>query len=201
MRYFNPGFTCRPPLFVGWNQQDKSANIDLSGGLLTAASNAAGDGAVRSTLLRATGKYYFELNFTTITGGDTGGGLAAGDAVLTSIGSSVLKAYIQFKGGNTYKNGSLLTNNGSMAGGGILRVAYDADAKLAWLAFAGGSWNASGTANPATGVGGQSTSAFDTIGLFPAFCTGASGDTGVLNAGGTSFTYSAPSGFSAWNTS
>lgn len=199
MRYFNPGFTFPPPLVTLWNQLDKSSNIVLSGGLLTAASNASGDGAVRSTVKRNAGKYYAEINFTAITGGNCGAGFANTGAVLANIGSTVAGAFIQFRSGNTYKNGSLLYSNGNMGGGGILRIAWDGTARLGWLAFAGGNWNANAAYSPDAGTGGQDTSSFDTGGLYLCFCTNANGDTAVLNAGASSFTYSLPAGFNNWN--
>lgn len=200
MRYFNNGFTAHPPMFVGWNQNDKSDIITLSGGLLTATSNSAGDGAVRSTLARLAGKYYAELNFTTIASGNTGGGLANPLAVLAAIVASASGAMIQYRSGVVYKNGSSAFSNGNMSAGGILRVAYDASNHLAWLAFTGGVWNGNAAYDPAAGTGGQSTSAFDAAGLMPTATFGANGDTCVINAGATSFTYGAPTGFNAWNT-
>lgn len=201
MRYFNPGFTCHPPLTVLWNQLDKTSNINLTGGLLTATCVGSGDGAVRATKAYASGKHYAELNCTTVTGTDTGAGFANTSAVLANIGSSVSGAIMQFKSGNTYKNGSLLYSNGNMSAGGIVRVAYDAGAHLAWIAFAGGNWNANAAYSPDAGTGGQDVSAFDSGGLFPCWACGsnANGDVCILNAGATSFTYSLPAGFSAWN--
>lgn len=196
----NPGFTCHPPLFVGWNASDKSSIIQLSGGLLTATSNSGGDGAVRATLVRATGKFYAEIACSTIAGGDSGAGFANATAVLANLGTAAAGGFIQFKGGNVYKNGSVLFSNGAIGNGDILRVAYDAGGHLAWIACAGGNFNGNAANNPATGVGGQSTSAFDSGGLFPVWLTGQNGCVGVLNAGGSSFTYTLPAGFSAWNT-
>ena len=199
MRYFNPGFVVHPPLVVTWNNNDKSANITLSGGLLTATSIATGDLGVRGTFARAAGKWYFEVNMTTVTGGDTSGGLATATPTFAQIGANATQAYVQYRGGNIYKNGVVQYGNGSMAGGGILRVAYDANAHLAWLAFASGNWNASGAANPATGVGGNDVSAFDTGGLYPVFTSGANADSCTVNFGGSSFSFTPPAGFTAWN--
>lgn len=200
MRYFRPGFTVHPPLFVGWNVAAVSPNITLSNGLLRATGNAGGDGAVAATFRRATGKFYCELNMQTVTGGDTGGGFCSGAAVLANIGGSVANAIIQFKGGNVYSNGTLLFGNGSIAAGGILRCAYDADNHLAWLAFAGGNWNNNGAISPDAGTGGVNVSAWDTGGLFPCFACGGVTDQCTANFGASSFTYSLPSGFSNWNT-
>lgn len=200
MRTFNPGFTCHPPLFVGWNNNDKSASIQLTGGQLVASPASVGDGAVRATVFRATGKYYAEINFTSITGGDSGGGLANASAVLEDIGAASVGAFTQFKSGNVYKDGSVVFSNGNMSGGGILRLAYDADGHLGWLSFAGGNWNGNAAFDPSAGTGGQNTSVFDSGGLFPMAALSQPGEIAVLNAGATSFSFTVPSGFLAWNT-
>lgn len=198
MRYFNNGFTAHPPLFVAWNQNDKSSNVNLSGGLLTAANVSTGDGGVRATLYRNTGKWYTELNVSVISGGDSGAGLANAVATFSALIANAAGGMIQFKSGNVYKNGSVVFGNGNMGGGGILRVAYDADAHLAWLAFAAGTWNNS-AGTPDAGTNGQDTSAFDSGGLFPVALLTANGDTNIINPGSSSFTYALPAGFTAWN--
>lgn len=199
MRYFNPGFTVRPPIRTTWSNTDKSSNIVLTGGLLVATSNGAGDGAVRGTVVRNEGLYYCEINCTVITGGDSGAGLANTSAVLANLGIAAAGAFVQFRSGNVYRNGSPLFGNGGMSGGGILRVAYNQPAHLSWLAFAGGNFNGSPTSDPATATEGVDTSSFDTGGLFPVWLTSNNGDSGTLNAGASSFTYALPAGFSAWN--
>lgn len=201
MIYLRPGFVCRPPLLVAWNQQDKGSNIDLSGGLLTATCNATLDNAVRANKYRGAGKWYWEINGTNIGGGDTGMGLASAAAVLTAIGGSVANAYMQFRGGNRYNNGSILANNGNMSGGGVLQICYDGTAHLAWLKFSAGNWNANAANDPAAGTGGSSTAAWDTGGLVPCFCVSVSGDAAVLNAGATSFSFTPPTGFLPGNSS
>lgn len=198
MRYFNSGFITRPPLVITWNQADKSANITLSGGLLLATGTSNTDGAVRATIIRGAGKWYCELNMGALSGGDSGGGLANATAVLANIGSTVLGAFIQFKGGNYYSNGSVVSSNGNMSAGGILQVAYDGTAHKAWVKFASGNWNASASNNPATGVGGQDVSAYDTGGMYPCFACAGTGDACTANFGATSFSFSIPAGFTAW---
>lgn len=201
MRYFNPAFITRPPLVVTWNQQDKSANIDLTNGLLTATANSGTDGAVRATIVRAAGLWYAELNMGTLGGGDSGGGLANATAILDGtgcIGQDVNLAVMQFKGGNLYNNGALQFGNGNMAGGGILQVAYNGTTHKAWLKFAAGNWNNNASNNPATGVGGLDVSAFDSVGLYPCFCAGGTSDACTANFGATSFSFTLPAGFTAW---
>ena len=201
MRYFNPAFVTRPPLFVAFNAQDKSAVLTLSSNLLTATETGSGDGAVRATLARLAGKFYCELNMVTCGGGDTGAGFAAGDVALASIASSVTHAFCQFRSGNVYNNTALQFANGNMSGGGILRAAYDASNHKAWLAFGAGNWNGNPANDPGTGVGGVDVSAYDSAGLFPCFACGLTGEVCTVNFGATTFSFAPPSGFLAWNAS
>lgn len=187
---------------VTWNPSDKSTNITLSAGNLTATGTANSDGAVRATHKRSSGKHYFEINMQVLGGAaDTGAGLANTTATLSTLGNTAANVFMQFRNGAVYKDTVNLFNNGSMAGTGILRVAYDADAHLAWVAFASGNWNNSPTANPATGTEGQDVSGFDSGGLFPVFSMAESGDQCTANFGASSFNFTTPSGFSAWNVS
>lgn len=201
MMYLRPGFVCRPPLLVAWNQQDKGTNVTLSGGLLTATCNATQDNAVRANKYRGAGKWYAELNGVSLGAGDTGLGLASAAAVLAGIGGSVANAFVHFYGGNCYANTSLVFNLGGMAAGGIEQLCYDGTAHLAWLRFSGGNWNGNAAYDPAAGTGGINTSAWDTGGLVPVFAVSVSGDSAIINAGGSSFSFTPPTGFSAWNTS
>lgn len=198
MRYFNPAFVTRPPLVITWNQADKSANIDLTNGLLTATANSGTDGAVRATIIRAAGLWYAELNMGVLSGGDSGGGFANATAVLANIGGSVANAVIQFKGGNVYNNTALQFGNGNMSGGGILQCAYNGTTHRVWLKFASGNWNNNASNDPATGVGGLDVSGFDSGGLYPCFCAGGTADACTANFGATTFSFTIPSGFTAW---
>src|SRR5262245_47172505 len=90
-----------------WNPSDKSANVALSNGNLTAQGTTTADGGVRSTTSRSSGKYYFEIVWSSNAGGgDTGCGIATSGANLGSIGVSAVNACLVFVSGNIYFNGS-----------------------------------------------------------------------------------------------
>jgi hypothetical protein len=104
-------------------------------------------------------------------------------------------------------NGGTITINNvnvgaiaAMVNGTVNPMAVDLGAKLIWFrAGAAGNWNNSGTANPATGVGGLSISALSgLIKLVGWECTFSSPPvTMTLNSGSSAFTGSVPSGFTA----
>lgn len=50
--------------YATWNPADKGANITLSGGNLTATTSAFAWDAVRTTISKSTGKWYFEMSIT-----------------------------------------------------------------------------------------------------------------------------------------
>jgi hypothetical protein len=75
-------------------------------------------------------------------------------------------------------------------------VAFDATAKLIWFRRNTGSWNGSGTADPATATGGVSFSAL--TGPFYAVVTsGKVGTSNTANFGASTFAQPVPSGFTA----
>jgi hypothetical protein len=68
-----------------------------------------------------------------------------------------------------------------------------------WFKKQGGTnWNNSGTANPATGVGGLLLSGAGAIYLLGTLFGNTPGDTGTVNFGATAFIGTVPSGFTAW---
>jgi hypothetical protein len=56
---------------------------------------------------------------------------------------------------------------GGLIVGSVVEICVDIDARLFWLRVSAGNWNGSGTANPATGVGGINIAAM-TGTLYPA---------------------------------
>jgi hypothetical protein len=83
------------------------------------------------------------------------------------------------------------------ATGTLIRVTVDLTNQLVWVMTNGTRWNASGTANPATGVGGISY----TLPINPLFIGYFAGNTGngvTLKTTAADFASSPPSGFTAW---
>jgi hypothetical protein len=187
-----------------WNPADKSANITLSNGNLSISTTTTVDSGVRSTTSITTGaKVYFEITwFITSSGADTSCGIATSAAVLGSMGSTTLGGLFVYPAGSVYFNGAsqpfAIPAPGS---GGIYCLAIDLVNSRAWVRLNNGNWNNSGTANPTTNVGGV-----DISGLFPANAAFVAMTTqqvlsplATVNFGASSFSYTVPSGFAAWN--
>src|SRR6516164_5442777 len=186
-----------------WNPADKSANITLSNGNLTATNGAsAGDNGVRSVTSKSTGKYYVEFTITgVLSGADTGIGIATGSAPLT-IGATSTGGFICYPGtGNIYFNGSFtgVTPGGSTGIGTVWCMAIDLVNSKGWFRINGGNWDGSGTDNPATNTGGINIATlFPTNAAYAFFCANANAAGVTANFGTSAFSFTVPSGFSAW---
>jgi hypothetical protein len=187
---------------ITWNSAD-AATITFSNGNLTATSNAAGGGGTRATVSKSTGKYYFEATMSTWSGTGAETGLATSSATLLGGGLAGQAAVTRSQGG---VNGSIYINgtySGSSLGprtsGDIIGIASDLVAGLIWFRAApSGNWNGSGTANPATGVGGISLGALAGSVLFPFFAASSTGQVATANFGASAFSGAVPSGFISW---
>lgn len=177
-----------------WNTNDHTNDIVLSGSDLIATGGASADNNdfVRSTDFHASGKYFVEITVNNITNYNAVG-IVSGDFVtFTGSGGSywlkngvVLDAYLGYMGAGA----------AAFSAGNVLDIAIDATAGLIWYRNGGGNWNNSGTANPATGVGGITV----TVGpnLYVVAILGAS-SSDTINTGTSAFTYPVPSGFTNW---
>jgi uncharacterized protein (TIGR02217 family) len=186
-----------------WNPSDL-LNVTLSGGNLVATPT--GQGLVRSVDSLASGKFYFEI---AMAGANAGGcvlgmATAAGNLstlVLTGVASAILNGQGTVNVNGTNLGGGLL---GPSVSGTPFCIAVDLGAKLIWFRNgASGNWNGSGTANPATGVGGFSIASLVNPGLGLFACCGATGVNVAMTAnfGGSAFTGAVPSGFTSGFTS
>lgn len=182
--------------FATWNPADKSAATVLSSGNLVATTPT--NAGVRSTVSETTGKFYWEITYTTVNTNSltTGVGLVTGDL---AFGSATGFCWVGRSTGGisvgAAASGSSL--GAAVAPSSVVGIAVDFGAKLIWFRIApAGNWNGSGTANPATAAGGVDISAISTGALF-AFMTGASSDAVTANFGATAFTGTVPSGFTA----
>lgn len=189
---------------VTWNPSDKSANVTLSNGNLTAASSTNSNSTVRSTTSHSTGKYYFEFTSSDVITDTTNGiGLANGSQSLSgAIGDATTNGVGCFFAGNgvLYNN----TNLGScttFVGSSIGNVAVDIGAGLYWARSNKlANWNNNGAANPSSGSGGWP---FTITGpLFIALTLKPSGGpatiTITLNVGATAYDGTPSLGFGNW---
>lgn len=186
-----------------WNPSDKNANVSLSNGNLTTTGAANQQGSIRGVAGRTSGKCYWEVTLTT-TGSGSGTGLANINAVLANLttasaANSTGCAWINYSGA-IYIDGSSVLAMGAVADGTVVCMALDIDNKRMWFRLgAAGQWNGSGTANPATNVGGLTVPFGAALAAYPldlyAFPVAATSHT--ANFGDSVFTGAVPSGFTA----
>jgi hypothetical protein len=188
---------------TSWNSADKAAFITLTGSNLIATAGV-GTGGMRSIDSNTTGKFYWEVTANTFTNIATCIGIASvtyplGTTSLWSGGVTGSVALLQ--GGQIGSEGvnTGLTIGGAVANGTVICVATDIGARQIWFRLgAAGLWNNSGTANPATGVGGVGyTSMGSGVATYPAGSFNASGDRMTANFGDTAFTGAVPAGFTS----
>jgi hypothetical protein len=197
-----PTAIVKPPPFVLWSSSDKTANITLSNANLTATHTGSTDGGVRANVSHTSGLYYFEVACgATFAGGNAGIGIANASAVLSTAGSTASNIAIAYHSGTMWVNaGSTGTSIGALAGATCC-VAVDLTHARIWFRNNGGNWNNSGTANPATNTGGFDLSGFitaNTTPVYPLFTSDSASDNCTANFGASSFSFTVPSGFGAW---
>lgn len=186
-----------------WNSADKSGNIVLSGSDLIAASNSGSNGGVRSTIGRSSGKLYAEFTVgASLAGSNSGVGIVTSGQALTNIApSNGTNGFLisPFGGGSLYFNGSGAGFSiGGFAASDVIRMAIDFTGSKAWAARNNGSWNGT-IADPATGTNGVNIAAvFPGSAAYCFLCSNNSGDGVTANFGASAFTYTPPSGYSAW---
>jgi Collagen triple helix repeat (20 copies) len=175
-----------------WSTSDL-ISVALSGGNLV-ATVIGGGGGVRTFDAHNSGKYYFEITYTTVNTNSLSCGIGLASTNLTALGAGA--ANVARTTGLIIVNG---VGSGSSIGvitpGSVVGIAVDLTAQLIWFRLgASGNWNGSGTANPATGAGGVSISAISSGLLYP-LMTGASGDAVTANFGASAFSGAVPLGF------
>ncbi len=181
-----------------FNPLDKDANMTLSNGNLTATNNGSGNSNVRGTTSKTTGKWYFEFsNIANINSGNYAClGFATPSLVLNSANFTGTAGVAN--NGNLPPSGA--TNLGSAPNGHNIGCCIDIPNALAWFRYDGGLWNNSGTANPATGIGGCNIAGSAGAGTwFPmAGLAAGAAETVTINCGQLAFAYAPPSGFTKW---
>ena len=183
--------------------------VALSNGNLTVTHNVttANAGAI-STAVVTGGKFYFEMQTQISMAAGTFLGITK--SPFTNFGSGAqLTNTTSVQTGVAGGSAVIFTNGvntaidlGPPALGDRLCFAIDLTARLAWIRANGGNWNASGTADPATGVGGVTVK--PALGFCPHVRFGistVSTDTVTANFGASAFAHSIPAGFVAWTSS
>lgn len=175
-----------------FDPSNKTAAFTLSGGNLVATSSAIATAAATRVM---TGPTYFEVTATTLTGTLSIGfvnrsyNMASGTILGTDNNGLGFKST-----GAVVLNNVTLSTIQTYAQGDVVCVAVDIANRMVWFRTNGGNWNNSGTANPATGVGGIDYSTMNLGALFPAISCSITGAvlTGKFTSG---FAQTAPSGF------
>lgn len=175
-----------------WNPADKAAGITLSGGN-NIATGSTGNNSVRGTTSHAAaaGKYYLEFNTISQVGGSGVIGIENASVGLTtnSTNSMGISPSGSFPGGTL----------GASPAGKVIGMAVDFVNLKIWWRYDLGSWNANGSADPATNVGGVSFSAMSGGTTSFPFVFLQNGGAVTINTDSTAFAHTAPSGFTPWD--
>lgn len=197
--------TAVPVVYVTWDTATVT-NVTLSGGNLIATStggSSSDQGArVATGAQKTSGKYYFEVTMTTLTGVPAAGvGIATPSSTYPNMTNNATVGVMTYtRGAGVYANGvGQGINNGFRANGDVVGMAVDLDNRKMWFRVTGSSnWNASGTDNPATNTGGV---AIPSGSMVPFATMAASSTVYTANFGASAFSGAVPSGFtSGWPT-
>jgi hypothetical protein len=176
------------------------SNGDLT---VTVSSSVSTYQVARSVTSHSSGKYYYEVTANLIMANYSDVGITTSGAPLNmAIGSTGSNSSGAFDAvsGFFYNNSASGTTPG-WAQGDTIGIAVDVGAQLIWLrnTSSPSTWNAGGSANPATGVGGISISSV-TGALYAAVSIYSLSIATQLTAnfGAASYAASAPSGFGNW---
>lgn len=188
---------------VAWSTTDKSANITLSGGNLTATFSSAVRGGVRCDTSFAGGLLYFEVVNTANNNIEVGWANAT-QALTTELGANTNgisaepnTARVLF---NSSSLGPVTVSTGLLVVPWTLCVAINFTTKLFWARVNGYGWNGSATADPAAGTGGYSFATIAAGPYFPMFTSSSSGASITARFGASSMWFPIPAGFSTLDT-
>jgi hypothetical protein len=179
--------------------------VTLSGGNLTGSNTSAATAGCKgdNSHAKSSNKWYFEITFTGVAGGsDQGAGIGLYTASYSAMGNNATGGFEVYLSGNVFVNGGLFLNmlGAGISAGHVIAFAVDLDNLECWVKdiTAGGNWNNSGTANPATNTGGNPLP----VGAYVPFLTWGGGSTGqamTANLAGP-MVGTIPAHFLAWDT-
>lgn len=173
-----------------WNPADAGVFVTLSNGDRDITGNGGTASAVRSVTSHATGKYYAEVQFD-----GTGDLFGIANAAFPISSAGYLGEDADGLGYNGFdgtinENGAAPSYGSATSAGDKVSIAVDINGSLVYFAV-NGVWQNS--ADPAAGTGGYS---FGVTG--PLYLAATPGDMSLLATSSADFTYTPPSGFSAW---
>ena len=111
------------PTYATWNSSDKSTNITLSNGNLTATSNGS-PGMVRSTVGVSSGKWYWEI---ANTNGSPGRTAIANSSALLSAGPGTDASGWAYGNGTKINNNTSISYGATYGSGDVIGIALDMD--------------------------------------------------------------------------
>lgn len=172
-----------------------------------ATANAGGIGGAKTIYGRKAGKLYFEAvadaRFNSLDSMETIGILRT-DAGYLIAGLYKNICGVVISGGTgsgaIFSNGENVVTLAAPVDGIRYDFAADFSANLFWVRANGGSWNANGSADPATGVGGISMGDIGTYDVTPGLTSDFTGQQVTFNFSATDFIGAPPSGYSPWPT-
>ena len=184
--------------YATWNPLDSAGTP--SNANLTGDTGSSGSRTCVATMAMTTGKWYWEMQYTSGSGTDLQIGIIGEpySAKGSVVGySSSVGWFVNAFNGYLYNNGSSSAYGTSFTTNDIVSVAYDADTGKVWFAK-NGTWMNSG--NPATATNPATSSA--TAPMRPAIVSGttSSTQTAATTFGQRPFSYTPPTGFKALNT-
>ena len=180
-------------VFSAWNPADAASGFTFSNSNLT-WTNTSSQQVVRSTTSRTTGKYYFEATVVSAGGTNRVGVATATESLTAAFGADANGAAYYDMGAVSYNN-SVYCNGSTYTAGDIIGVAVDLTNDLLYFSK-NGAWQCS--FNPSAGTGGMPIM---NAALFAASATylGGGSRSMTANFGKTAFSYTIPTGFSAWH--
>lgn len=175
--------TVTPAATTTWNPSDKSANITLSSGNLK-ATESLGDGgfyAARGTVGKASGKWYWEVTVNALGGGVQLGAETSSHTLANFVGSAA-NGWGYTSTGSSWDEGTPLAGwAATYTAADVIGVALDMDSGE--ISF----YKNGVLQGKLTGVSGT---------VYPAVSAAQSG-AATANFGGSAFTHTIPTGFSA----
>lgn len=213
MRYTYKGFQkflgASGSLFTSLSPSLKAAQWTLSNGNLTGtlgATTPSNYHNLGSVLGKTTGKLYCEFTINNLVGGTLPDfGFAKSNWSLWSSTTSATFPGIDNNsvgllcGFGIHLNGSAVVSYADGAATGqVVSLALDIDNLRFWARKNGGTWNNSGTANPATNTEGVDISVMTGSTFHAVVSFQRQNDQVTANFGGSAFAFAAPAGFAGW---
>ncbi len=179
---------------VTWNPSDTQGGITLSNGNLTATRTAGSSGRTRATVGVSSGKYYFEVRADLVSASSGIWGVGVANLAQSNgafIGGDA-NSWAYYNDGKKYNlSASGVAFGATFTTADVIGIAYDMTLGRIWFAK-NNTWQASG--DPANNTSPAFTGLTGT--LYPCYTPYLTTNAGTARFAYTSWTYSAPSGFS-----